>query len=587
MKSYRKSRIGMALAAALGAAVVAPNASAVNVANDGVGDVATAPYYTVREGWETLINLTNTRPYPVVVKVRIHEYRNSRDVRDFLVALSAYDVWTALLTEGPTGPQLNIIDEDTCTVPPRSVLNGIDLSVLGFSGLDDRLEDNADDGPVTVDRMREGYIEFVVMGHTGTNIGGIDTTIVSLPEVPVAAPATTIGNDIQDHDCAAVDAAFSKTPVANIIATAQQFGEPINALKFNFRLLNVANGTEAGNVATTWANFWNGTTGTGPAFPADFNVLVGDNAACTIDRGAPRRNNDVGVWTPGAAPSCQNLITAQAEYDFLDPSVNDAYPAVGNFWDDTNNSSVAVTPGTVDLNRVTAGPLGLRGVDALSATIQRSVLLNEWSTNDATGTDTEWVVTFPTKYFYVDQGAARQFAVIDTALYTDRPDAQYAGIPIASGAYPPFAEMFSEIVDGTSCNEVSFARFNREQESADISGGTIPSPAPPQARTSLCFEANVLSFDGPSAILGAPDAVEVDLGSVSGDEAGWMKLRLDVDTAANPTNANPNALPVAIPGGLEGWYGLPAVGFLIKQRDFGDPDLNYTSSVDHGYERRQ
>ena len=34
-----------------------------------IGEVAIAPYYTTRDGWMTLINLTNTRPVPIVVKV--------------------------------------------------------------------------------------------------------------------------------------------------------------------------------------------------------------------------------------------------------------------------------------------------------------------------------------------------------------------------------------------------------------------------------------------------------------------------------------------------------------------------------------
>jgi len=48
----------------------------------------------------TLINLTNTRPYPIVVKVRIHEGHNTRDVLDFNVALSSNDMWTAALKGG-------------------------------------------------------------------------------------------------------------------------------------------------------------------------------------------------------------------------------------------------------------------------------------------------------------------------------------------------------------------------------------------------------------------------------------------------------------------------------------------------------
>lgn len=611
---FRKNVVSLAVASALASTATVSNA--VNLATDGIGDLAIAPYYTVNNGWETLINLTNTKPYPVAVKVRFHEYRNSRDVFDFVVALSAYDNWTALVTDQGGAVRLNIVDEDTCTVPQRATLNATTISSigpLGYSGIDDRFESNADGGPTAEpafsNRLREGYIEFIVMGHTGTNVGGVDTTVVRLPEIPVAASATPVGNAIQSHDCAAVEQAFLKS---NIVDTASQFGEPINALKFNFRLLNVANGTEAGGAAETWANFWNGTTGSGTLLSgSDFNVTVDDNRAvpfrCTIDRGAWRNNDYLDplgfdVWnptdTPAAALSCLNLITAQQEFDFLDPSVNDVYPVVASF--DSNNVNPTTIVGIADPLRESVGYAAPtfanaqpRGVDALSLTIQRSAVVNEWAVNASTGSFTEWVVTFPTKYFYVDQGLGRQFAMIDLDTYPDRPTAEYATGVMGAGTaatiaapYPPFARAFA--APGQSCNRVAFARFDREQNSGDTSGGVIPSPAPPAQTNTLCYEANVIQFENGSPVLMPENPVVVPLAGLGAAEAGWMKLRLDQDNAANPTVANPNGILPApgIAGGLEGYWGLPAIGFMLKQRDFNDPALNYTSSVDHGFERR-
>ena len=652
MSLFRKAPLGVLVAAML----AAPAANAVNLSTDGVGDLAIAPYYTVNNGWDTLINLTNTRPYPVVVKVRFHEYRNSRDVFDFLVAMSAYDNWTAQVTENAAGKvKVNIVDEDTCTVPKREVLMATtlsDIGYLGYSGNDARGTANEDGGPTgpgaddqeSENRLREGYIEFIVMGHTGVGsdimlpydiaqngdvspysgnyeyTGDLDTSMVDLPEIPFPAMPSVIGAQIQQHDCDAVDNAFKKS---NIVETASQFGEPINALKFNFRFINVEMGTEAGGNATTWANFWNGNAAPpvfqgldapvvvpGAPVAQDFNVLTGYNGACTIDRGNPRNNNQ-NLWNPYDAAgllSCLNLITAQEQYDFLDPSVNDAFPVVGYFIDDATAGLMAIDPSQAG-DYASNGNVGFRGVDALSATIQRSAVINEWAAPNngvsTTGAISEWVVTFPTKYFYVDQGLGRQFAIIDTWEYGDRMDAEHATGDGTGGGdyrvlvpYPPFAQAFA--APGRSCNEVAFARFDRMQNLDVTSGGTIPSPAPPTARSSLCYEANVVTFDDADPVFGAENPANVGItvngGPVDQATAGWMKLRLDTEASANAAQTaeisylfNNGADVVEMDadrdGGLLGWSGLPAIGFMLKQRDFGDASLNYSSSVEHGFER--
>ena len=151
-------------------------------------------------------------------------------------------------------------------------------------------------------------------------------------------------------------------------------------------------------------------------------MLPADNAACTRDRGIERRlsgpnGNPAGDWSPdGANGSCQNLITAEVPYDFLEPSLNDAYPVVGNWWDDTFNIPLAIGGAffaAENRNVINHANTAVeqRGADAFSMTIQRASAINEWAINPQTGTDTSWVITFPTKQFYVDKGDARQFAV--------------------------------------------------------------------------------------------------------------------------------------------------------------------------------
>ncbi|MEQ9478868.1 MAG: hypothetical protein RIK00_06060 [Algiphilus sp.] len=68
------------IGAAIGAAFAVQPAAAQTtpvVSDDGQGSAIVVPYYTVNDGWQTLVNLTNTSENSIVVKFRLHESRNS------------------------------------------------------------------------------------------------------------------------------------------------------------------------------------------------------------------------------------------------------------------------------------------------------------------------------------------------------------------------------------------------------------------------------------------------------------------------------------------------------------------------------
>ncbi|MEW6167421.1 MAG: hypothetical protein AB1651_06965 [Pseudomonadota bacterium] len=631
--------------AAVAAAMLSQNASAVNLATDGVGEVAIAPYYTVRDGWSTLINLTNTTDSPIVVKVRFHEGINSRDVLDFNVALSAFDVFTGVVRENANGiaefaatDQPNEDGLVTCTIPSAVATTPQRLNPLGFSGGTGTASN--DDGGIggdntnfsspnagAITRLSEGYIEFVVMGYADEDFadasdpvtwaaGNVGLASANTGNTITAAQigAINVARAIEQHDCASLDLAFNDAVNPNsgnryILDTARQMGEPINALKFNFRLLNGARGTEAGNVATTWANFFN------PVGGPDAGWEPLDDSACTITRGDYRQ---LGVeWSPDDAGaianggSCNNLLTAQTQYPFLEPSLNDAFPTVANWFDDGANALTTVTADATSL----AADGRARGIDAVSATIQRAAVLNEWSSNSALGVTTDWIITMPTKGFYVDQGQGQQFAVtlndssVPAGSGNGRPEACIA--IIAAGAYetgyaallgaaptggvdfdddgvldceavpyPPFARAFDQVTAGdrttaSSCNEIGFVFFDRAEQTVTAAPpGVIVSPAPPPVvdTDSLCYEANVVTFNGGSA-LDPQNEVNVDTSALDA-EAGWMFVTLANEDAAGLD---------AVTDGTQS--GLPVIGFNLKQRNFGDVTKNFSSSIDHGYLR--
>ena len=135
MKSLRKMRIHAAVAAAclaLGGGLTLSTAQATpTLSTTNTGQALVFPYYTVNNGWITTFNVTNTSDLTVAVKVRFHEKKNTRDVLDFNVVLSPYDVWTAYVQDTDFGPQL-LTGDQSCTSP--QVVSGAIASNIAYTG---------------------------------------------------------------------------------------------------------------------------------------------------------------------------------------------------------------------------------------------------------------------------------------------------------------------------------------------------------------------------------------------------------------------------------------------------------------------
>ncbi|MEZ5600918.1 MAG: hypothetical protein R3F36_07965 [Candidatus Competibacteraceae bacterium] len=106
------------------------------------------PYFTVRDGWRTFVHVTNTRGYTVATKVRFHAAKGSEDLLDFLLVLSPYDMWTAVVEERNGVPGVRPTD-NSCTVP-----------IIGKDNFQPFLTSRVD----STDAAREGYAEIIEMG---------------------------------------------------------------------------------------------------------------------------------------------------------------------------------------------------------------------------------------------------------------------------------------------------------------------------------------------------------------------------------------------------------------------------------------
>ena len=86
------------------------------------------PYYTVNAGNDTLLSVVNTSNEGKAMKVRFLEGRNSREVLDFNLYLSPFDVWTAAATTAgalATDPAVLTTNDNSCTVPNIRLNSGL------------------------------------------------------------------------------------------------------------------------------------------------------------------------------------------------------------------------------------------------------------------------------------------------------------------------------------------------------------------------------------------------------------------------------------------------------------------------------
>ncbi len=131
--------------------------------------------------------MVNSTASVKAVKVRFLEGKDSREVLDFNLFLSAYDVWTAgiIPDRHPDAGELITFDK-SCTIPPIPA-GGKDFVNFAYVG------SAADGADQSLDRTREGYVEIIEMATYTTN----STVGVAATHVSGVPPCTTGSADGQ------------------------------------------------------------------------------------------------------------------------------------------------------------------------------------------------------------------------------------------------------------------------------------------------------------------------------------------------------------------------------------------------------
>jgi hypothetical protein len=220
------------------------------------------------------------------------------------------------------------------------------------------------------------------------------------------------------------------------------------------------------------------------------------------------------------------------------------------------------------------GPAG--GRDAVSATMIRDTLMNEYILDAATKSSTDWVVTMPTRRLYVTPTT--------------------------------FETPFSTTYEG--CEPYNLAIYNREEgPTAGGPGLPLPSPRPATqvSNNQLCWESTIVPFQGAS-LLGSINVSPLLAGvratatgatttggstttpSIRGAQGpnGWMLMSFNLLVGAT---ARPAVIPAvatqnnaALPAGAGRHIGLPVVGAMVNNYVTG-VNSQYASTIGHKYTR--
>ncbi|MFA5628246.1 MAG: hypothetical protein WC965_12350 [Thiohalomonadaceae bacterium] len=177
------------------------------------------------------------------------------------------------------------------------------------------------------------------------------------------------------------------------------------------------------------------------------------------------------------------------------------------------------------------------GIDDLSAVIAHDAIMNDYVTVAGIAAKTDWVVTFPTKRFYVNPS-------------------------VASGVAPartPFTNMWTRDTS-RSCDTFSANYYDREERSL-TAGDDDFSPRPVGATSALCNEVNTIAMNaaGADSVFAASNT-RADL--ALDYDAGW--LRIDFTSTPATTTGVPGTLTDLLTPGvpvLGGVRGLPVIGF--------------------------
>lgn len=474
--------------------------------NDGIGHNLIVPYFTAQDKNATAFTLTNTTSIGKAVKVRFRGAENSDDVLDFQVFLSAFDVWTASVSQSATGEAMITTNDKSCTKPAFTAGVGVNFKTGRLSS------------STNLAGTREGYIEIFNMADL---VPGANTVSAAITHAASGVPT-----------CSSTGFTALDTDSTTAVYTGAGIGLalPTTGLVANWIIINTALGNSySGQASATQAL-------TAAGVPAQGNLVYWPQMATAV-------GTNVSGWTAdplliGTAPKI--AATMQDLPDMSTPYISGLAPVAGNF-----NAPGSYNAGD---NQYAAKVQASKLTASLAA-----VSVNNDFYNDTSGA-TDWVFTMPTRRY----AAAVNYTATPTIQRTDytTSDALVPGTAVAAtSALTPnsilnyFDATNTALQGNVICvSGVTPTMYNREEGTAAGSSVTF-SPSTVTA-ASFCGEVGVWALGQTVPATGAKTSV-LSSGIVN------------VAQGVGVNNFLSGWLSVATPG--LGAKGLPVVGFSFAK----------------------
>ncbi len=295
------------------------------------------------------------------------------------------------------------------------------------------------------------------------------------------------------------------------------------------------------SLIAAWASggVWTADPRRGVDLPDPAGELFGGGILINVDRATDVSYNSTaleGFFNPGS--SLFSLHTAPGS---LLPNLSQTNPSTSY----------------VNLGTTVRETNWIDGIDAVSAVLVHDQIMNEYLSETGLNASTDWVVTFPTKSFYVQRTTAN----------------------LADGqAERPFTSVFGGVDDepvaGGACEGISPKFWDREERTTV--GDVDFSPLPPSGRTELCWETNVITLNG-STVLGSELSNNIDTDTF---ESGWMRIgffgtRQFMGPSSDGQSENLE---------MDNYFGLPVIGFAVMDFENGVAEgqlKNYANLFNH------
>jgi hypothetical protein len=541
----KKKVLPLAVGAASAVAMSAAHA-AMYVNERGTGETLIFPFYSAENGNNTLVNIANTTTDTKAVKVRILEAQNSQEVLDFNLYLSPEDHFSFAIAATEGGAKL-VTGDKSCTVPAIPA-DGVAFRNIKYAGdklaIEDDPKTDADESKGNFDntgigRTQVGYIEVIEMGQIDPKSAVIiDKTPKSATYTPInAAAAIKHGADGVPADCQILVDAWST--------------------------IKGVDGVWLGESKTT------DLTGDSEFMAAwQGGGLYGYATVINVPQGAAFGYDAVAV---------ADHVAAGATGSDMHYQPGDIRP---NFGDSAMNTSAIINVNgqavTLDFNGDYPDE-AVERVQALNATMMSTEVYNDYVTDPAIAATTDWLFTFPTKAFHVNEKVV---------------------------AVEPFSALWT---GKAACEPSELSALDREESTpppppAPGSSGPDFSPAPPTPPGTppagddvpLCYEATIMQFAGESAAGTSTVAVGVNAYLDAND--GWATVSFDVadlDTtlaacveAKGATVAPKLECDRMIDAGDGQLFGLPVTGFAVQKYVNGSAGgagvlANYAMATNH------